>query len=169
MKLPIFSLFFLLAFATCQQSTDPNASNTTSPPETSRPAPAPVMLPAMPADIKQKLFNECTAVDYIFYDEPFTMSLVEKPAIQYVVSHIGDAPAAINPACKPNGHITYQINGDIFVEADFYYANGCTYFIFTQKQKKVYASNMTQEGLGYINNQIQQAAKMRQQMEAGGQ
>lgn len=127
------------------------------------------MLPAMPAEVKQKLLNECTAIDYIFFDEPFTMSLTEKPAIQYSVNHIGDAPAAINPACKPNGHITYQINGDIFIEADFYYANGCTYFVFTRKQEKLYASNMTQEGLTYINNQIQQAAKMRQQIQTGTQ
>ncbi|GAB4244823.1 MAG: hypothetical protein Kow0027_04750 [Saprospiraceae bacterium] len=166
MKLPIVTLFALLFLVACQNSTDNTSSEAPAQAE-STPPPAQEMLPAMPADVKQKLFNECTAVDYIFYDEPFTMSLVEKPAIQYVVSHIGDAPAAINPACKPNGHITYQINGDIFLEADFYYANGCTYFIFTKKQQKVYASNMTQEGLGYINNQIQQAAKMRQQMEGG--
>ena len=163
MKLPIVPLFILLIFAACQNSSENTTTETPAQTETA-PAPAQQMLPAMPAEIKQKLLDECTAVDYIFYDEPFTMSLVEKPAIQYVVSHIGDAPAAIDPACKPNGHITYQINGDIFLEADFYYANGCTYFIFTRQQEKVYASNMTQEGLGYINQQIQQAAQMRQQM-----
>lgn len=163
MKLPIIPLIALFFFTACQNSSDSATQDAPAQTESTTPT-GQVMLPAMPADVKQKLFNECTAVDYIFYDEPFTMSLVEKQAIQYVVSHIGDAPAAINPACKPNGHISYQINGDIFLEADFYYLNGCTYFIFTRQQEKVYASNMTQEGLNYINNQIQQAAKMRQQM-----
>lgn len=168
MKLPIFLIFSILIFTACQNSSQNGNTTSTNQPQ-AQPASPQEQLPALPMEIKQKLFNECAAVDYIFYDEPFTMSLVEKPAIQFVVNHIGDAAVQLNPACKPNGHISYQVNGDIFIESDFYYTNGCIYFVFLQKQQKVYASNMTQEGLNYINNQIQEAAKMRQQMQSGAQ
>ncbi|MCB0518024.1 MAG: hypothetical protein H6577_09580 [Lewinellaceae bacterium] len=129
--------------------------------------PAPT-LPSVPLALLEKIFKEGTQVDYIFYNYPFTMSMTDKTPLEYSVRHIAEEPAPLKPECKPAGRVTWQINGNIVLEGDFYFSTGCTYFVFYEKQEKKYANYMTEEGVQYFNNQIQQALQMREQ-QLGGQ
>ncbi len=137
-----------------------NQSTEQAPVPTATPAPT---LPSVPLGLLEKIFKEGTQVDYIYYNYPFTMSMTDKGPIQFSVRHIAEDPAPLKPECKAAGRITWQINGDIVLEGDFYFSTGCTYFVFYEKQEKKYANYMTEEGVQYFNNQIQQALKMRQE------
>ena len=122
-------------------------------------------LPSVPLDLLEKIWAEGTQVDYIFYNYPFTMSLSDKPSIQYAVRHVAESPAALKPECKAMGRVTYQIKGEILLDGDFYFSTGCTYFVFEKNRVKTYANYMTDEGIQYFNNQIKQAIEMQQNMQ----
>lgn len=122
---------------------------------------------SVPLETMQKLWNECDHVDYIFYDLPISMSLDEKASIQYSVRHVADEAAPLKPECKPAGRVSYHIKGNIALEGDFYFSNGCTYFVFFKDNKKAYANYMTDDAIQYFNNNIQQAQQMRQQKMQG--
>lgn len=138
-------------------------------------APAPtapaVTLPSVSLDLLKNIFNEGTQVDYIFYNYPFTMSLSDKPSIQFAVRHIAEQAAPLKPECKPMGRVSYQIKGDIVLDGDFYFSAGCTYFVFEKDRVKTYANFMTDEGIKYFNEQIKNAVQMQQQVQqnANGQ
>jgi hypothetical protein len=163
MKQTFFLFLFLLALAACNQ--DKPAAPAAQP----APAPAPVApaptLPSVSLDLLESIWKEGTQVDYIFYNYPFTMSVTEKPSIQHSVRHIAESPAPLKPECKATGRVSYQIKGNIVLEGDFYFSNGCTYFVFEKNRVKSYANFMTDEGVTYFNNQIQQAIKMQQQVQ----
>lgn len=120
-------------------------------------------LPSVPLELLERIWKEGTQVDYIFYHYPFTISMNEQPAIQHTVRHISEQPAPLNPNCQAFGRVTYQIDGDIVLEGDFYFTTGCTYYVFYEKQQKKYANYMTDEGITYFNNQIKQAQQLQQQ------
>ncbi len=124
--------------------------------------PAAATLPSIPLSLLEEIHQRGTQADYIFYDHPFTLSLSEQPSIQYSIRHIAEDPAPMKPECRPAGHLSYQINGNIVLEGDFYFSQGCTYFVFTEGQQPKYANFMTDEGIRYFNNQIQQALRLRQ-------
>lgn len=171
MKCSFFILSFLFLLWSCgdrRESAQAATAETETAPSSNTPQRQ--VLPALaplPEALRSRLFNECTAIDYIFYDEPFTMSLSEQPAIQYSVGNVGTVAATLFQDCRSGGHITYQIRGDIVLEGEFYYAANCGYYVFSDREKNKYANLMTQEGLNYIHQQIAQAAKMRQQMQGG--
>lgn len=159
-------LILCLAFAACSQPTGTEQQQPDAGQATAEPATAPAAtLPSVPLELLEKIWNEGTQVDYIFYNYPFTMSLTEKGSIQYSVRHIAETPAPLKPECNTEGRVTYQINGDIVLEGDFYFSTGCTYFVFYEKQEKKYANYMTDDGIKYFNQQIQQALKMREQVQ----
>ena len=140
------------------QPNDGQAAQTEQPPAAEQPQP----LPSVPLELLQRIYAECTGVDIIYHDYPFTASLTEKAAIQNVVRHVAETPAPIKPGCKPAGIITYQIDGDIVLRSDFYFATNCTFFVFWDKDKNKYANYMTQEGVNFFNGQIQQSLQLQQ-------
>ncbi len=166
MKLRFFGLLLVLALAGCNSSTggDQQANTTAEQPQTPPPAPT---LPSVPLATLEKIYNEGTQVDYIFYNHPFTLSLTEKASIQFSTAHVAEDPAPLLPNCKAAGRVTYQVDGNIVLEGDFYFSTGCTYFVFYEKQEKKYANYMTDEGIKYFNDQIQQALELRKKAQQG--
>lgn len=160
-SLILFSIILLFA---CSQTEQKSENAEQSEQQTSQVA---TTLPTLPDSLLQLLRTRVTNIEVTFYNEPFTMSHTDPKAIAYVVGHIAPQPVQIGPSCQPGGHMIYVSGGDILLEADFYYANGCALFLFTDRQKNRYANAMTQEGLNYIFQNIEQAAKMRQQMQQG--
>lgn len=161
-----FLILFSISFATaCTHSERPKEENSGAAP--SQQTTAAQTLPTLPDSLLAMLRSRVTSIEVTFYNEPFTMSHTDPKAIAYVVGHIASQPALMNPSCQPGGHMIYVAGGDLLLEADFYYANGCAFFVFTDRQKNRYANAMTQEGLNYIYQNIEQAAKMRQQMQQG--
>ena len=132
--------------------------------EATQPTPPPVAaLPSVPVELLQKIFAEGTQVDYIYHYYPFTASMTDKQAIQSAIRQISESPAPVNPACKPAGIVTYQIDGDIVLRADFYFETNCTFFVFYDKDKNKYGNYMTQDGVTFFNSQIQQALQLGKQ------
>ncbi|MBI1226175.1 MAG: hypothetical protein GC192_13150 [Bacteroidetes bacterium] len=163
MKQTIVFSFFLIVIAACNQD-KPTATPPPSP-APSTPVEPEATLPSVPLELLEQLWNEGTQVDYIFYNYPFTMSLSEKPSIQYAVRHIAEQPAPLRPECKAMGRVTYQIKGNIVLEGDFYFSTGCTYFVFEKNRVKTYANYMTEDGVKYFNEQIKNAMQMQQQVQ----
>ena len=162
-----FLLLIALVFANCQNEKKPEqtaAEETTAVEPALKPT-----LPSVPLELLERIWNEGTQVDLIFYHHPFTMSMTEKQAVQNSVRLIAEDPAPLNPNCQSVGRITYQIDGNIVLEGDFYFTTGCTYFVFYENQEKKYANYMTQEGINYFNAQIQQATQMQQQAQQKAQ
>ena len=112
-----FFVLVILFGCSDQQPSTKQAPTTNATPA----APATFPLPSIPIEVVQKLWNECTSIDYLFYDLPMSMSLTEQKSIQFAIRHISDSPAPDRPDCKPTGRLTYQIKGDIYLEADFYF------------------------------------------------
>ena len=127
--------------------------------------PAAPKFPSVPVELLQRIFKEGTQIDYIYHYYPFTSSLSEKTAIQNAVRHISEAPAPATPACKPAGIVTYQIDGDIVLRADFYFETNCTFFVFYDKENNKYGNYMTEEGVNFFNNQIQQSLQLRNKVQ----
>ena len=112
--------------------------------------------PLLPMEMFEKLMAECTYIDYIFSDLPVSISQDQKGSIEQMISFfVRQAPSFLHPTCKPLGRSFYQIDGDIYIEADFYYAPGCTYYIFYQDNKPVYSAKMSQSGMEFFAKMMQ--------------
>jgi hypothetical protein len=123
-------------------------------------------IPGFPKDAMIKLMNECTYVDYIFHKLPFSLSQNDDPSINQNISFLDvDKPLEYIPAgCKPDARKFFQIKGDIVYDVDVYIQSGCHFYVFVDKNNKpIYANRMTQSGINFYNNILQQAAGMRQQ------
>lgn len=150
--------FFIFSCSNEKPSGEPTA-------EPAQPAPvAEALAPSIPLEYIQNLWDKCTQVDYIYHNYPFTISLSEKAAIQGSIRHIAESPVPNNLNCQPAGIVTYQIDGNIVLRGDFYFSTDCTYFVFYDMENNgKYSNYMTQEGVTYYNNQIQQGLNLRNQ------
>jgi hypothetical protein len=166
MKIILFLVAILFVSGSCNGDKSTNSQTT----KTEGPKAAEsTQLPPLPLELMKQLFNECTLIDIVFYDLPMSMSVDQKSSIQGTLRQIADSAPVLNPACNPVGHITYQINGQIFLESDFYYSEGCTYYVFYKDRQRLYANFMTQEGANSIGNLIQRGMQMRQNAGSGNQ
>jgi hypothetical protein len=158
------ALFFALIMCFgCQNDSSNSADQNTT---TTQPA-AP-SLPSMPLETIQFLWENCDYIDFVFYQLPISMSLNEKSSIQYALRHISADAARLDPNCKPIGRVFYQVKGENHSEADIYFQQGCTYFKFLKDNKPVYANYMTDEGIKYMNENIERGQQMQQDIQQGG-
>ena len=126
-------------------------------------------LPALPDADMIKLRNETTYIDYIFHELPFSVSQDDKPSIQSNLSLISPQKmGAIGMDCKSIGREFFQIDGTIEYEAEVFFQDGCYGYVFYVNQKPTYANKISQSGITFYNNLIQQAAQMKNQGMNGG-
>ncbi|HEB61832.1 MAG TPA: hypothetical protein ENI82_01655 [Bacteroidetes bacterium] len=153
-----FILFVFTIFAACNSNSNNNSGNETPPPPvaTNTPTQNIAMLPKLPKAEADNLWNNCTYVDLVFYNLPFSMSIDNQPGIRSNLIMIANKQISQNPACKSIGRVIYQIDGAIVLEADMFYGEGCNYFVFYKDKKAVYANSMTAEGIQYFTNVMTQ-------------
>lgn len=113
-----------------------------------------IVYPSVTAPEMQVLVQKTTLIDFIFYNENFSMNLTDKGAIINALRQVGEAPGLIQKQCKPTGRVIYQGDGEILKEADFYFEDPCFYFIFIEEDKPVKANMMTKEGVGFFNKML---------------
>lgn len=158
MKLNLAILIFLSCFIfSCEQPTANNnkpATVVNTPPQVGE------KLPSITVDIMQKLFDQCDYVDYLFYESNFSMSMNNKQSIQQTLTHVSEKVPVINPNCKSIGRVFYEINGNTEIEAEIFFSKDCQYFVFMKDQKRIYANNLTADGVTHFNNVFSQAKKM---------
>ncbi len=155
MRLFISIAFFSILFFSCKNS---------NPPTPASPAKAVELgpeVPGIPTDVMVQLLNQCTYIDYIFKDLPFSVSQNEDPSIDQNIRFIDSSkPVGHLPQnCTPIARKFFQINGEIVYDVDVYFSNNCTFYVFVDKQNKpIYANYMTPAGIEFYNNIIKQAA-----------
>lgn len=118
----------------------------------------------LPLEELKYLFDTVDYIDYIFFDLPFSMNQSEKSAVQSMVSFISSEPMPAIPAgCKAIGRLIYLAKGEIIKEADFFFSEGCYFWLFVDENNKPeYASKMTQKGAEFIQKMLGSALKTAQ-------
>lgn len=109
------------------------------------------LYPSLPLDTLQMLWDQCDYIDYVFYYKDFSVSQNQKTDIQASIRHISEEVPAIQPDCQPIGRVFYQVQGENRLEAELYFNQGCTYFIFYEDGKKTYANAMMPAGIQFFN------------------
>ncbi len=117
-------------------------------------------LPSVPVAVMQKLFDKCDYVDYLFYESNFSMSMNNQASIRSTLTHVSEKVPVLNTPCKSMGRIFYEINGETEIEAEIYFSNECQYFVFMKDNKRLYANNITADGVAHFNNIFKQASQM---------
>lgn len=150
-KLSLLLIFTLLI--SCN-----SGSKTTEPNKTASAQVNAEQLPAITEDFFMDLYKKVDAIDYVFYELPFSMSQTDFSAVQANVAFLSrNSPGQIPPACsKAIGRKFFKNNGEIMAEAEMYFNASCQFYVFMEGNKKTYASNMTQEGINFYNNIMQQ-------------
>lgn len=153
-------LWFALLFGCNLGSSDKPAPNPPSPPNAPPPPPVEskeVYLPGLELAIMQNLWNGCNQIDYIFYELPISTSVDDNASAQVQLRHVSDSPVPVSMkqrCAKPIGHVFYKQDGVDLLEADIYFATGCTFYVFMKKGKPVFSNVMTQEGVAHFNQII---------------
>ncbi len=110
-----------------------------------------VALESVPRATILDLWNNCTYIDYIFHDLPFSMSQDEKESIQANLNYIATEPQEYIPNnCKPIARQMFHVGGDIVLECDVYLSDQCQFYVFVENEKPKYANKMTQEALKFF-------------------
>ncbi|TXF84023.1 hypothetical protein FUA23_21340 [Neolewinella aurantiaca] len=144
------TLLFVALFCTCGPSP---AKETTA--ETTAPvAQEGVSYPVIDIARLEYLFDNATYMDATFYNLPVSINQSSLPQIRSTLGGIGADPATIAPNCSPAGHIWFQVNGKNVEEADIYFQQGCTAYVWYEDGKPAYSNQMTQSGAGFYQNII---------------
>lgn len=126
-------------------------------------------LSPLPKESMQRLFNEATYIDYIFYDLPFSISQDNKPSIHSNLNLIsGEALGPISQNCKPIGREFFHIGGVIAFEAEVYFQDGCYGYVFIDKEKPIFANKVSEAGMKFYSNIINQADQIKNKTLNGG-
>jgi len=129
-----------------------SCNNPTTKPKT---PPQPVgkqLYPSVDGKVIEHLWNNCTGVDYIYYNFNFSMNRDAQNDIRNSIIHIGKKTALIQDNCKPIGRIMFKDDDGIKLEADLFFSKNCTYFIFMENNKPVQANLMSDEGIKFFSN-----------------
>jgi len=119
-------------------------------------------LPSLPQTEMERLFREATFIDYIFYDLPFSISQDNQTSIHANLKLISSGVLDNLPEnCKPIGREFFQINGEIVHEADLYFSDGCYGYVFLKDEKPIYANKLTEEGMKFYTNIINQSNQIK--------
>lgn len=112
--------------------------------------------PSIPVDKVKMLWDNCDYVDFVFYYLNFSMSQKVQNSIRQTIAHISSDVPKINPNCQPIGRIFFQSDGKNISEADIFYSNGCSYYIFYEDGKYAYANLMLPQGAQFYDNIFKQ-------------
>lgn len=153
-KILLFSILAIVAMGGCKESE--TKSKTEQVENTLQP---------LPIIELQRLFEDATYVDYIFYDLPFSISQSDQASIRQNILLIGqNMPTSISERCKPLGREFFHVGGDIVWEAEVYHSNNCYGYVFLKDGKAVYANAFSDEGKKFYANLIAQGKQMQNQM-----
>lgn len=158
-----YLLLLILPFcllSACKESTSSEANNSSKTEDEVVPNPNFVLheLPAMPLDFYNELKEKCDAVDYIFHNLPFSINQTDRPSVLSNLAFISEQQGyAIPDGCNILGREFFQVNGEILLEADFYFCPPYHFtYVFLQNKKPIYANRMSESGVKFYANLINQ-------------
>ena len=152
-------LFFLAFILACGSSDGNNKSETKA--EAIPATQGQVYLPSIPMDEIKILWDNCNQMDYLYYELPISMSLTDVYSIQQSLKHVSDTPVPLDVKnkCKAIARIFYKNSGEDLYEAEIYFSQGCTFFVFFKDGKPAYSNLMTNVGVKYFNDILEKAQK----------
>lgn len=153
-KLLVWLFFATLIFA-CSTSDNKNEPK----PEVSTQSPDQAYLPSITMEELKNLWDNSNQVDYIYYDLPISTSLSDVYSIQQSLRHVSETPVPleVKNKCKPISRVFYKNSGKDLMEAEIYFSQGCTFFVFFKEGKPAYSNLMTNDGVKYFNNILTKA------------
>ncbi len=152
-SLRILFILFITGFISCKNQNSPVDSSGKE--ET----------PALKSLSNQELtalYAATEKVDMIFYDLPISVNQEDAPSAKNSVLYVSPSAAVMNPACKPAGRLTFVSQGAIYKEADFYFGQGCNYFVFMEKNQPVAVNAMAESGTEFFKRLIDQVQEKTQ-------
>lgn len=148
----IYLSSFIILLASCGNKTNETAATQELPTATAN------TLPPIPTDMLINLFENCSAIDFIFSSLPFSISQDDKPSIQRTISHINqNPPQSIDNSCPYFAQQIFQIDGEIVLDAKIFFLPKCTYYLFYEEGVAKYSASFTNEGVNFYNSLIEQA------------
>jgi len=108
----------------------------------------------------QDLWQNCNALDIIFYETNFSLSQDDQNAIRGTLGFFSPDPVQRDPNCKPMGRLTFLVDGNIRQEADIYLSETCKYFVWFRNNTPVCINGMTTQGATFFNQILQQGRDM---------
>lgn len=162
MKKFIFIFICIGLFSCKEKNTKPEVKVD---PQLTVPAPSQIKLDvgSIPEEEFMKMYNNASYVDYIFYNLPFSISQNDQSSVRSNLGMISSEPlTSLQEGCKPIGREFFQIDGVVAFEADLYYSEGCFGYVFMKDEKPIYANKMSEEGLKFYGNLIEQAKQIQQ-------
>jgi len=147
--LSVISIALVLCFYNCQ-STDNQSVNkeetVTVPPQTIK------AWNSISREKMTELWQNCTSIDYIIMDQPFSISTENQAQSRSLLRHVSTDSTAVYEDCKITARISYVGASGILQEAEFFFSDTnpkCNYFVFYEGGKPAYANKITQEGYDY--------------------
>lgn len=107
-------------------------------------------LPMLPKTTVKRLWDSCTRIEYTFLQTPFTMALADSTSIRESLRHIGYGEAVRKTDCKIFAKVFFYINGDLILDADMFFTEGCRFFVYNIDGKPAYANLMSSEGRDFL-------------------
>lgn len=118
--------------------------------------------PSISIDRLEYLWNNANYMDVVFYELPVSLNQSTPEQIRSTIAHISEKPPIIDPNCKAVGRIFFQVDGVNVEEADIYFQNGCTFYLWLKDGKPTHANTFTQAGIDFYNNIYAQVQQMNQ-------
>lgn len=111
-------------------------------------------------DMTEQLLKTADHIDYLFAVLPLSMNQQGQSAIYQDLRFLSSKPlTGLINGCQPLARKIYLGNGEIITEADLYFSNGCFYQVFLSNEKPIYGNYLSEEGLNYHLNLMDQAKK----------
>lgn len=147
-------LFFILALSFIQcDNKKKEQTDTDIPTDTSVSTSVPASnFMSIPREKMESLWNNCTSIDFIVIDQPYSISANDQQQSRAFLRHVSTDLATPLNTCKKTATISYLGSDGILLDADLYFADlntGCNYFVFYEDGKIKYANKITQEGYDY--------------------
>ena len=113
------------------------------------------ILPSLPQENIDALFNNTDYIDVIFHAYGKSINFSEKIGIQNTVRQITNIPQPEINCAVPFCRITYYKLPKKLLEGEIHYGNGCAYFVFPDAEgKPQYANKVSPTGIAFFNDLI---------------
>lgn len=111
------------------------------------------------------LYENCNSLDIVFYNTNFSLSQTEQAQIQTTLLYLLPSPVRHNMDCKPQGRISFWVQGELRREADIYVGENCNYYIWIEDGKPAYINPLSPDGINFYNKILTQGHELLQQQQ----
>ncbi len=118
------------------------------------PAPPTSYYPFLPLEEGQMLARKVDYIDYLFYQLPVSMSFHDPASVRSALTYVGNQPAPKDSNCKSIGRVSFQSDGEIIMEAEMHFSNGCAHYVFLKDNKPTYGNRMSAGGVKFFTDLI---------------